>query len=339
MRKLAYQLKSDIAFGLIAQWRRYLATIAVMAIVGGLTVGSIMTGIENEKVYSRNGDLLVASNVSFGDIFCGFFGGNEPYDPNLGTWALPVVLLLVCSLVFYLTLDYPYRDLAGMGKQLIVAAGSRWGWWLSKCAWVVATVSVFFALLLGVVAASCGLMGGTWEADLWFVPALSLDLGIGDLITPNSAPTFDVGDGDSDFIVVDSSADAVDATDDEADPFARFVSMDEVERMRWPIAKCIPLVYLMLVALCLVQLVVSLLAGPLPAFGVSISIIVLSSWTVHPALLGNYLMVTRMAEVRNVGVDVGVGVALSVALMVVCVVGGGLAFSRMDILGGERWAS
>lgn len=337
MKKLAYQLKSDLGFGLIGQWRRYLAAIAVMAIVGGLTVGRIMTGIENRRVYSRNRSLLVASNVSFGDIFCGFFGGGEPYHPDTAIpWALPVVLLLVCSLVFYLTLDYPYRDLAGMGKQLIVAAGSRWGWWLSKCAWVISAVSVFFALLLGVVAATCGLMGGTWEADLWSVPATSLDLRTSDLKMPVSAPSFVSTDDDVDFIVVDPNEDSADA---EADSFAGFVSMDDAERMRWPIGRCIALVYLMLVALCLVQLAVSLLVGPLPAFGVSISIIVLSSWAVHPALLGNYLMVTRTTDVSMTGVNVGVGIALSVALMVACVAGGGLAFSRMDILGGERWAS
>lgn len=337
MRKLLLQLKSDLGFGLLGQWRRYLAAVIAVAIVCGISIARISSGLKSHRAFAANKEQLVMGNVSFGDIFCGLFGGCEAHDPDeMVKWALPVVLLFVCALVFYITLDYPYRDLAGMGKQLIVAAGSRWGWWISKCVWVFAAASVFYALVLGVVAASTAAIGGVWNAELWYMPAISLELRTSSLIKPEV-------ESPANMTFMGPDGTVIDMDDSEAEevfnPLADAVSTEDMEAMRWSIAPCLAGVFLMLVALCMVQLVLSLLVGPLVAFGASISTILVSAWAVHPALLGNYLMVTRTTEVSSVGVDVGVGVVVSVALIVASVIVGGFAFSRMDILGGERWAS
>lgn len=335
MKRFLLQFKSDVRSGLLGQWRRYLVAALGVAAVCAISIARISSYLKDYEAFAADHSQLVMDNVSFGDLFCGLFGGCEPYDPSgLVKWAMPVVLLFVCALVFYITLDYPYRDLAGMGKQLIVAAGSRWGWWLSKCAWVLVSVGVFYALVLGVVAVSTAGIGGSWEADLWYMPACALELRINDLKMTDAEQQLNFTAQTPEGMGFDD-ADAEEAFN----PFAGFTVTEDLDAMRWPIGPCLVGAFLMLVALCMVQMALSLLVGPLIAFGVSISTILVSAWAVHPALLGNYLMVTRTTEVSTVGVDVGVGMVVSVALIVVSVIVGGFAFSRMDILGGERWAS
>lgn len=297
-------VQSDLRFGVAGLWRRYLVILAVGAGLFAFMVSGVWQSL------AAKGSTVGLAQLSFGDFFCVLFGGaTERRDVDMGFWTIPAAWILVCALIFYLTLDYPYRDLAGMGKQLIVASGSRWGWWLSKCAWVIAAVLLAYALMLGACALATLCVGGRWVSELWEQVASTVGLRTYALI------------GGEDIVFNLSGA-------------ARDVSL-----RTWDMGSCLATIPLMLVALCLVQLTLSLLAGPLPAFGVSMATLLVSAWAVSPALLGNYLMVTRTTVVSTSGVDVGVGIAISIVLIIVSIVGGGLAFSRMDILGGERWAS
>ena len=92
-------------------------------------------------------------------------------------------------------------------------------------------------------------------------------------------------------------------------------------------------------ALALLQLAISLAAGQVIGFGCVAVLLVASAYKIDGALLGSCLMVSRSILIAKSGIWPDVCVFVSLFLILASVVGGGLAFSRMDILGGERWAS
>lgn len=86
--------------------------------------------------------------LGFADYYMALFGGMSEYAPRQDVpFRLPAGWLCICALAAYTVLDYPVRDLNGMGTQTLVASGSRWCWWLSKCSWIGTCVLLIPAIL------------------------------------------------------------------------------------------------------------------------------------------------------------------------------------------------
>ncbi len=94
------------------------------------------------------------TSLSFADYIAACVGGIETHLTQDGdSFKLPAGWLCLCGLMSYIVLDYPSRDLKGMGAHVVVASGSRWHWWFSKCLWV----SVACCASWTIVLASCAL--------------------------------------------------------------------------------------------------------------------------------------------------------------------------------------
>lgn len=78
-----------------------------------------------------------ATAPTFGDCFAALYGGalNSALNDNERI-SLPMSWVAVMAVVLYAPLSYPYSNLMGFGKQLIVQGNSRWQWWVAKCLWV-----------------------------------------------------------------------------------------------------------------------------------------------------------------------------------------------------------
>ena len=98
-------------------------------------------------------------------------------------------------------------------------------------------------------------------------------------------------------------------------------------------ADCILVVFLTIVGICLLQLLLSLVLKPILGF-VFISIeLLLSSYFMHPILIGNYLMLARSELYVVDGLPIEFGLVSSVILCIASVLCGTIYFNRMDIYG------
>lgn len=75
--------------------------------------------------------------VSLGDYVLFAYSGIREYSPEeYMRFNFPVAWAFLLLLGFYIPLAFPFRDMKSLGRSILVATGSRWIWWLSKCCWV-----------------------------------------------------------------------------------------------------------------------------------------------------------------------------------------------------------
>lgn len=224
--------------------------------------------------------------VTIVDFVSSSMGGDRPFvvDP-LNRWEFPATWLLQFAAIIYATLGYPLRDLAGMGKVCIVLTGSRWRWWLAKCAWaLLVTLLCFFTVLL-----TSSIYGVVCGAGL----STTLTVGVAELLSKLA------------YRFVSSCPDAL-----------------------GPIVGAV----LVCCALALFQLACSVALGALPAYVVSVSVLIGSALCAHELLPGNYLMLFRYEEVAYGVAKVPVAVLVALSLAVGSVVVGGWVFVKSDLL-------
>lgn len=91
------------------------------------------------------------NKLSFGDYAMYVFAGKEEFSPAMGNvFSFPAVWTLIMALLMYITLNYPFDDITGFGRHVLMNSKSRRIWWLSKCAWSVISCALAYALILSV---------------------------------------------------------------------------------------------------------------------------------------------------------------------------------------------
>lgn len=93
---------------------------------------------------------------------------------------------------------------------------------------------------------------------------------------------------------------------------------------------------LALIAICMTQLMLSLLVSPVLSFGVTVAIGFLSAFFTSSLLPGNYLMAARGSAFMLNGVDTVFGIVASVLVSLVMCVVGALTLRRKDLLPREE---
>ncbi|MDN0055789.1 hypothetical protein [Collinsella ihumii] len=96
------------------------------------------------------------SGLSYADAVGEAFNFSSPVNIEalLNGRALSITFpwLLTFASLLAATLDYPKTDAFGSGYRVVVGAGSRWIWWLSKCLWIVVVTAVFWLLFYAGIA-------------------------------------------------------------------------------------------------------------------------------------------------------------------------------------------
>lgn len=273
----------DVRNGIARYWWKYLVAFGVSLLF------SLALSSELSRAQQQLG--LPTAPPTLGDCLVNLVAGIPRYVFDAGyPFPFPASWLLVFLLVAYLTLAYPYRDLMGSGRQLVLASGSRLSWWASKCVWAALSVLAFF-LALGV------------GAVLWTVIAGG-DLG---LQVSAAAPT------------------------------ALSFGIDRSVLHPWQVGGWFfAAAVLVTIALCLVQMLVSLVIKPLLSFVVTVAILFFSAFFQTDALVGSYLMAARSSYFVNGGMQAPIGVAIALGIIVVAAVIGGLYFKNMDIMEGAH---
>lgn len=127
VRSFARLLASDIRYGLgSAVVPRLIIVVVVALLVLFLSYTVVLTRLPH-----------LEGSISLGEAILCAYRGILPYVPTPGIpFEFPMEWFALLLVIAYVTVDYPFRDLDGMGSHMIVASHSRWAWWLAKCAWV-----------------------------------------------------------------------------------------------------------------------------------------------------------------------------------------------------------
>lgn len=73
---------------------------------------------------------------SFGDMLVYVYGGMKEYIPSReNRFFFPVIWSILIITQYFGTLSYPFENLNGYGKQILLRTEGRSLWWLSKCVW------------------------------------------------------------------------------------------------------------------------------------------------------------------------------------------------------------
>lgn len=84
-------------------------------------------------------------NVTVTEIVMFIFNGMKEYIPGgEESFAFPMMWMVIFVLLLFFTLYYPYNDIMGYGKNVLIASTSRTVWWLSKCVTTICICIVYF---------------------------------------------------------------------------------------------------------------------------------------------------------------------------------------------------
>ena len=99
-------------------------------------------------------DGRITENVSLGDYWFYLYGGMHEYIPSPdNAFQFPIVWMVVFLVIPFALLNYPFKDMFGVGQQVLVQSGSRTSWWLSKCCW-----NFFGTILYHMIMQAMGLL-------------------------------------------------------------------------------------------------------------------------------------------------------------------------------------
>ena len=294
MRALARLFASDVRYGLLCE---ALPRLAVVAAVSGLVFFLSYTTV----LIQVPG---LGGRLTFGEGVLCMFRGMLPYVPESGKpFQFPMAWLALLVSMAYVAADYPLRDLGGMGARMIVASGSRWAWWLSKCAWAIVCAFVCCAIPLAMCALATLVTGGDWS--------VAIRPGVATVLRSGEASTLAAGAGvDTSQLVLDVEGQALVG-----------------------IGAAVAVLPLSLAAILLVQMLASLLVHPVVGLMTSVAVLFFSAYFRFRWLPGEYLMLARTDALMRGGMHPWQGALLGLGIIVAAVLAGGLLFARRDILG------
>ncbi len=288
-------LASDLRYGFATAVPRF-ALFAFMAALS-LFLSCVVLAVRFPQA--------LGPSFTVGEALLCMWRGMLPYVPGQGEpFQFPMAwfALLVCAL--YVTVDYPFRDLGGMGAHMIVASRSRWSWWLAKCGWVIAMALVCWAVTFAMAGAFTLALGG--EFELGVRPGVASTLSAGRNEATNAAAS----------LVASGELEAAAAEDASIDIGPAMLALGAS-----------------LAAVLLVQSAVALLVHPVVGMIAGVSVLFFSAYFRVWWLPGEYLMLARTDVLMRAGFHPWVGAVLALVVGVAAVLLGGLVFSRRDILG------
>lgn len=101
----------------------------------------------------------LCEGMSFGACLFILLTGGEPIDLAMRSFSVPFLWLFLQLGYVLFTVEYPTRDMNSFGQQIMVRAGSRSGWIMSKCLWTVLSTAIYWAVGYIVLLLFCAFGG------------------------------------------------------------------------------------------------------------------------------------------------------------------------------------
>ena len=272
-------LKYDLKCGLLKEYKKYIVAIGLFIIIGF--------------------DFFIKMNdieITVPDYLFYLFFGMEEYVPSPGNkFRFPALWVAVILYVSYITLYYPYKDLNGYGKNILLNTQSKKTWYLSKCMWVTVSTIIYFVIGLVVLSLFAIISGAEITADvsskvvIKFIPFITTEQNL----FYNDAIYYKV-------------------------TILHFVL---------PVVIC--------VMNNLFQLFLSLFIKPFFSFIFTVSYTIASAYYLKSFMLGNYAMIARSNIFIDNGVNFTDGLLISLGVILIVIISGTVLFSKQDILNKE----
>ena len=272
-------LKYDLKCGLLKEYKKYIVAIGLFLIIGF-------------DFFIKMSDI----KITVPDYLFYLFFGMEEYVPSPGNkFRFPALWVAVILYVSYITLYYPYKDLNGYGKNILLNTQSKKTWYLSKCMWVTVSTITYFLIGLVVLSLFAIISGAEITADvsskvvIKFIPFITTEQNL----FYNDAIYYKV-------------------------TILHFVL---------PVIIC--------VMNNLLQLFLSLFIKPFFSFIFTVSYTIASAYYLKSFMLGNYAMIARSNIFIDNGVNFTDGLLISLGVSLIVIISGTVLFSKQDILNKE----
>lgn len=272
-------LKYDLKCGLLKEYKKYIVAIGLFIIIGF-------------DFFIKMSDI----EITVPDYLFYLFFGMEEYVPSPGNkFRFPALWVAVILYVSYITLYYPYKDLNGYGKNILLNTQSKKTWYLSKCMWVTVSTITYFLIGLVVLSLFAIISGAEITADvsskvvIKFIPFITTEQNL----FYNDAIYYKV-------------------------TILHFVL---------PVVIC--------VMNNLLQLFLSLFIKPFFSFIFTVSYTIASAYYLKSFMLGNYAMIARSNIFIDNGVNFTDGLLISLGVILIVIISGTVLFSKQDILNKE----
>lgn len=272
-------LKYDLKCGLLKEYKKYIVAIGLFIIIG-FDFFIKMSNIE----------------ITVLDYLFYLFFGMEEYVPTPGNkFRFPALWVAVILYVSYITLYYPYKDLNGYGKNILLNTQSKKTWYLSKCMWVTVSTIIYFLIGFVVLSLFAIISGAEITAD----------------VSSNAVIKF------IQFITTEQNL------------FYNDAMYYKVTILHFilPVIIC--------VMNNLFQLFLSLFIKPFFSFIFTVSYTIASAYYLKSFMLGNYAMIARSNIFIDNGVNFSDGLIISLGVILIVIISGTVLFSKQDILNKE----
>lgn len=272
-------LKYDLKCGLLKEYKKYIVAIGLFIIIGF-------------DFFIKMSDI----EITVPDYLFYLFFGMEEYVPSPGNkFRFPALWVAVILYVSYITLYYPYKDLNGYGKNILLNTQSKKTWYLSKCMWVTVSTIIYFVIGFVVLSLFAIISGAEITADVSSNAVIKL------------IP----------FITTEQNLFYNDAI------YYKVTILHFV----LPVIIC--------VMNNLFQLFLSLFIKPFFSFIFTVSYTIASAYYLKCFMLGNYAMIARSNIFIDNGVNFTNGLIISLGVILVVIISGTALFSKQDILNKE----
>lgn len=272
-------LKYDLKCGLLKEYKKYIVATGLFIIIGF-------------DFFIKMSDI----EITVPDYLFYLFFGMEEYVPSPGNkFRFPALWVAVILYVSYITLYYPYKDLNGYGKNILLNTQSKKTWYLSKCMWVTVSTIIYFLIGFVVLSLFAIISGAETTAD----------------VSSNAVIKF------IQFITTEQNL------------FYNDAMYYKVTILHFilPVIIC--------VMNNLLQLFLSLFIKPFFSFIFTVSYTIASAYYLKCFMLGNYAMIARSNIFIDNGVNFTDGLIISLSVILMVIISGTVLFSKQDILNKE----
>lgn len=151
----------DVRRSLLGRWKRFSVALLFFVLV------AFACKISFSNAYLQSPQLSPFAAPTLGDFLLYAFGGCDLYIFDLDRpFAIPFQWLLLILLAIYINFDLTEESSAGLNVQLLLRAGDKKQYWLSKILCITISTSLYF--MLGVIVTlGCGsALGGVSSLEI-----------------------------------------------------------------------------------------------------------------------------------------------------------------------------
>lgn len=151
----------DVRRSLLGRWKRFSVALLFFVLV------TFACKISFSNAYLQSPELTPFATPTLGDFLLYAFGGCDVYIFDLDRpFAIPFQWLLLILLAIYINFDLTEESSAGVNVQLLLRAGDKKQYWLSKILCITISTSLYF--MLGVIVTlGCGsALGGVSSLEI-----------------------------------------------------------------------------------------------------------------------------------------------------------------------------